>query len=85
MSDPIKYLTPVQIAKRIGCRKSKVYAWIESGELRAMNSAGPGERTSYRINPEWLEDFERNRAIVIEKVPPQRRVKIAKKGVRQVY
>jgi excisionase family DNA binding protein len=32
-----RYLTPSEVARRLGCNYDKIRTWIASGELRAVN------------------------------------------------
>lgn len=58
-----RYLTPPAIARRYAVKPAKVLAWIERGELEAINLADrPGGRPRWRISPEALEAFERRRS-----------------------
>ena len=57
------YLTPPQYAKQIGVDPEKVLRWIENGELKAFDAATRrGGRPRWRIPPQAVVDFERNRA-----------------------
>lgn len=59
------YLTPPQLAKLWGVSPEKVYAFIRSGELRAINLASrPGGRPRYAIDPADVAAFERSRQVV---------------------
>jgi len=52
-------ISPPELAKRYGCKPSRVIAWIRSGELVALNLASPGcARPRYRITPEAITAFE---------------------------
>jgi excisionase family DNA binding protein len=58
LSLPTQYLTPPQIARRLGVKASKVLAWIDRGELVAANLADRrGGRPRWRIAPEALASF----------------------------
>jgi excisionase family DNA binding protein len=61
---PPAYYTPPDIAKLLGIDSSKVIAWINRGELRAVNVAESkdGKRSRWRIPQESLDDFLRLRA-----------------------
>lgn len=55
-------LTPPQLAREWGVSADKVRAWIESGELRAVNlAARPGGRPRYRMDPADALAFEARR------------------------
>lgn len=63
-----KFFTPPQLARHIGISEDKIYPWIESGELRAVNMAAQsdGERPRWRISVEAVEEFLASR----ENKPP---------------
>lgn len=74
--DPTRYLTPPQVAARLGVKPESVTAWIRSGALRALNLARPGSiRPRYRISPEALDTFERTRTVV-PREPIERKPKL---------
>jgi excisionase family DNA binding protein len=55
-------LTPPEVAKRLGVSKNKIYAWIKSGELPAVNvTARPGSRPRYLITESDLTVFQEKR------------------------
>lgn len=55
--------TPVEVAKRHGVQRAKVWAWIKSGDLRAINVAKTSSGAPrYSILREDLERFESIRA-----------------------
>lgn len=63
--DPNRYLTPPEVAARLGCKAETVIGWIRNGELRALNVARRGTmKPRYRVSPEALELFELTRAVV---------------------
>lgn len=56
------FLTPPQLAERLGCRPETVIGWIRSGELPASDLARRGSsRPRYRIRLEDADDFLRRR------------------------
>lgn len=57
MSD---YLTPCEVAAKLGKRVSTIKKWITSRELKAVN-LGTKLRPLWRVRPVWIEDFERSR------------------------
>lgn len=60
-------LTPPQIAERYGVSPDTVRRWIESGQLRAVNIASPkAKRLRYRIEPEALAEFDKQRAAQVK-------------------
>lgn len=64
-SDPARYLTPPEIAARLGCKAETVCGWIKSGELKAINLARRGAmKPRFRISPESLAAFELARSVV---------------------
>lgn len=67
------YLTPPQYAEELGIATDKVYAWIASGQLRAINVAERSDgRPRYRIPRDAREEFEARRTLGLP-VPPKRR------------
>lgn len=56
-------LTPPEIAKRLRVRPERVLAWIKSGELRAIDTRGPGGRSRFKVDPVDLMTFEAGRAV----------------------
>jgi excisionase family DNA binding protein len=71
------YLTPRQVADRLGIDHGKVLGWIHSGELRAANLARvAGGRPRWRISAESLALFiaGRENRPRIQRVRRQRRV-----------
>lgn len=63
--EPVRYLTPPEVAARFGCKPETVIGWIRSGELAAINLARRGSlRPRYRVSPEALELFERARSVI---------------------
>jgi excisionase family DNA binding protein len=66
-----KKLTPPEVARRWGVSSDKVRAWIENGELRAINlAARTSGRPRYRIDMADVLAFERTREA--KGVPPTR-------------
>jgi excisionase family DNA binding protein len=61
-------LTPPQLAKLWGISADKVLAWIQAGELRAIDvSTRRGGR------PRWLIDVDDVAAFEVERAAPSRR------------
>jgi excisionase family DNA binding protein len=55
-------LTPPEVAKRLRVTADKVRAWIERGELAAVNVVDRlGGRPRWRISAEALAEFEERR------------------------
>ena len=79
-----KYLTPPEVAKRYGCKPSKIIAWIRRGELRAVDlSDQPGVgRPRFKIDPLDLAAFENNRIQLPQ--PAKRRGRVPA-GVTQYF
>ncbi len=72
---PAALLTPPDLARRWGVSPDKIRAWIESGELRAINLAARlGGRPRWRIDPAAVAEFEeRRRATSTPRTPRRRR------------
>ena len=55
--------TPNDIANRFGVKATKIIAWINSGELLAINAATRmGGKPRWKISPTSLANFEASRA-----------------------
>ncbi|WP_428304818.1 helix-turn-helix domain-containing protein [Lacipirellula sp.] len=68
-----KKLTPAECAHKLGVGGDKVYGWIRSGELRAINVASdPRGRPLYKISIEDLAAFEHGRQVAINPAPTPR-------------
>lgn len=77
-------LTPPEIAERLRVSPDKVRAWIDRGELLAVNVAERlGGRPRWRIDPEALADFERRRGA--QRKPKATRRRPPKMGEVTVY
>ena len=61
VATPTHYLTPPQLAKRWQVKLANIYAWIASGELRALNMSTGSERPRWRLTEADVSDFERRR------------------------
>ena len=58
----MRYIKPGQFASELQVKRDAVYAWIASGELRAVNVArGNGRRPSWRIPVDAVAEFELRR------------------------
>jgi hypothetical protein len=68
------YVTPPELAARFRVKPSTVRGWIESGELRAIDTAAPGSRRPrLKISPEAIAEFERRRSAAPLPAPIRRR------------
>jgi hypothetical protein len=66
--------TPPELAQEWGISADKVLAWINSGELRAIDAATkPGGRPRYLIDEDDIAAFEARRALVPTPKPSGRR------------
>lgn len=65
---PSPYLTPPQIAVRLGVTNSKILGWIQSGELRAVNLAATrSNQPRWKVLESDLERFLESRTAL----PPE--------------
>lgn len=72
--DPTRFSTPNELAERYGVKPSKVIAWIQAGELKAINTATRhGLKPRYKCSPQAIELFEAGRAVVKPPVAVPRR------------
>ena len=54
-----------QVARQLGVAENKIYAWIRSGELRAINLAlSTHGRPRYAIDLADIEAFETGRRVI---------------------
>jgi hypothetical protein len=85
-SEPVRYLSPPEYARRLGVKPSKVIAWIRSGELRSLDaSSRPGVgRPRFRISPDAIVEFENRRGVQPAPAPRRRRNK-QRNGVVQYF
>ncbi len=60
MSDEPQDLTVEQVAKELQVHKNRVYSWIQSGELPAIDIGRRGKH-SYRISRSDLDAFKQAR------------------------
>lgn len=60
MSEEPKELTVEQVAKELQVHKNRVYSWIQSGELAAIDLGRRGKH-NYRISRGDLEAFKQAR------------------------
>jgi hypothetical protein len=75
---PNRWLTPPEIAQEFGVDIGKVYTWIRSGELKAIDAAvRKGGRPRFRIDPKELEAFKLRRSVLpLPKMPSRRGYKL---------
>jgi len=58
-------LSVPQVARQLGVAENKIYAWIRSGELRAINLARSTHgRPRYGIDLADIEAFETGRQVI---------------------
>jgi hypothetical protein len=58
-----RYLSPPEIARSRGVDAHKILAWIESGELKAVNLAtSTSGRPRWKVSPADLAAFEASRS-----------------------
>lgn len=80
MSDSGRVLTIQEVAAQLGCKRDHVRSLILSGRLRAYDIGATKKRASYRIIPEWLDEFIAASIVSAPERPPivARRVTVAK-------
>lgn len=54
-----EFVTPKDVARRLGVRRETVYAWLKSGQLRGIALS---RKSGYRIRSEDLDAFLRQRS-----------------------
>jgi excisionase family DNA binding protein len=70
----VRGLTSAEVAERYRVGEDKVRAWIRSGELPAINTAGVlSGRPRFVITPDGLAVFERRRAAAGPPAPARQR------------
>lgn len=62
MNDEPEILTPTEAREIARVSTARLYGWINSGRLPALNTASPGKRPTYRITRHDLLDFLRTEA-----------------------
>ena len=67
-----KYLSPPKVADILGCGTEKILAFIDRGELRAINTS-LGNRPRWKIRPEDFDAFCESRASQKPPAPTKRR------------
>lgn len=73
-ADSLRGLTPRELARFLRVSADRVRAWIERGELKAVNTAAAlCGRPRYVILPHHLEAFERSRLAARPIPAPKRR------------
>ena len=75
MVSATRYITPPELAKRMQVKLAKIYAWIRSGELHAINVSDGDERPRWRITEADVSDFERRRRTTAHAVSNRRRTR----------
>lgn len=73
-------LTISEVAERLKCKRDHVRSLILSGRLRAYDIGATNKRASYRVEPEWLEEFMASATVSAPNRPPSvaRQVTVAK-------
>jgi transposase len=68
-------LTLAEVSERFGVSIPRVAAWIQRGELRAINVSRSTASTKpqFRVSSEAVEEFERSRTVFMHKRPSFRR------------
>ena len=86
-ASPPRSSTPPVIGRRYGVAPAKVIGWIESGELSALNLAGPDcTRPRYHVTEAALEQFEASRRVVPDGGPSAiRRLRRKSAGATKDY
>jgi excisionase family DNA binding protein len=68
------HFTPPELARRWGVHRSKVLAWLRTGELRGINLATRrGGRPRWRIPLDAVLAFEQARSAMPQPAPAPRR------------
>ena len=57
VASPPRYLTPPQVAERLGVDGHKILSWIRAGELRAVDVGDGARRPRYRVAESDLATF----------------------------
>ncbi len=74
MPDTERAICPGEFARRYGIGPHKTLALIAAGILKAIDCRAPGSsRPLWRITPQAIEEFERNRAATPPAPKTQRR------------
>lgn len=74
-------MAPKDVAERYGVKACKVLAWINAGELTAINTATRrGGKPRWKIRPEALAAFEASRSSRPAPAIPKRRKRTAEPG-----
>jgi hypothetical protein len=67
-------LTPREVARLYRVSPDRVRAWIQTGELKAINTARARcTRPRFIVLPRHLQEFERSRQVSLPTKPPRRR------------
>ena len=62
VAKPARYLSPPQVARRLGVDPHRVVRWIRNGELVGINLGDGPQRPRYRISESDLAVFLASRA-----------------------
>jgi hypothetical protein len=69
-------LTPNEVGRVLRVSGDRVRAWIQSGQLGALNVAEPSSKPRFVILPSHLAAFERRRSAALPPKPPRRKKRI---------
>jgi len=71
--DDREMYTPPQLAKKLAVGQDKIYAWIRSNRLKAINAAKtPGGRPRYLISQAAVDDFLKRAQVETTSAAPKR-------------
>lgn len=73
LTQPGRMLTAEDAAEHYQVHRRKVWQWINSGKLKAINIAKGTGRPTWRIPPDSLPEFDRSRQNVEEQSYRRRR------------
>jgi excisionase family DNA binding protein len=74
VNQPIRYLTPPQVARVLGVSKEHVIKFISNGELRAVNTSLK-DRPRWKVSPEDFQAFVNRRSNQAVEMQPARQPK----------
>ena len=78
-----RFLTPPQIAKLLGVSVEKIGAFIERGELQAVNTSLGSMRPRWKVDPEAFRRFCDSRSNQPKPEPTNRKRSSIPKPVRE--